>query len=1156
MSNYLKYFSLVLLVIGCTENSDHPANEDIQFYAAPLTVALNTNEGYSINQLTGDSIKPLVNAAGDTFKTGVTVPLFSQIIGKEILQPKIIKGVQEIKTIIPGNVSPVPDKLPVFPVDTTRLKKVKLGEGDPSFVLRNSYGIVPTGVPIAVTGKKMPFSEPHPVKAGPMRYKDNATASIQYLDVEQGLGYSYITAIYAEKNGNIWVGVDGLGISKYDGINITTYSTKEGLSDNFVRSIMEDRNNNLWIGTLGGVTCFDGKNFTQYTEKEGLPSNEVLSILEDRKGNIWFGTAKGLTKYDGKYFRNYAEKEGLPPGAVYKCVEDKNGDLWLGTYYGAVKFHGNSFTYYTPKDGLAGYIVSTLLEDKSGNIWFSSSGEGVSMFDGKQFTRFTKKEGLSDDLIWSLLEDKDGNIWFSTSDGGLNKYDGKYFTHYNKEQGLSNSKVRAMTKDRSGNLWLATEGGGVNKINITSFNYQVPEDLVDNNRIRPILKDKKGNLWFGTENANVGKLNVENSGGKEKIFSYYNLQDQFLERGQRSLLQDKKGNIWIGTTGAGIIKYDGKIFTNYSLGTNPAMQSIYDMLEDKKENIWFGTPDGSIVRYDGKDFVLCTTNNGLPGSIIYSMLEDSKGNIWFCTEGAGVYKYDGTNLIDYTEKEGLFSKNVMSIAEDDKGNIWLGTSGAGVCMFDGKNFTYYTEQQGLSNNNVWSVFCDSAKQLWVGTDKGLTLFVPKKDTIQNLKIGYWVYNFASHDGLKASDFNLHSVCVDKDDHIWWGTGKSVPSFDLKRGFHPDSIRSLSLNYIEINERFYDFRNLPDSAAKKITCSDVIPFTNCPEKLSVSYDLNHLSFHFSAIDWSAPDKIKYSYRIIGLDEKWSKPTEETMAGYRNLSHGNYQFQVRAIGQSQIWTKPFTYNFTIRPAWWQTWWFKALVIAVVLFLLFLTGRFIYRYKLRQQRVLLEKQLAVQYERQRISAEMHDDIGAGLSGIRLLTEMTKSKVKDEQISGEVEKIYQSVGDISSKMKEVIWSLNAENDALINLISYIQKQVRHWLENYPCQLGFGLPGIIPDIVISGEARRNIFLVVKEAVHNIIKHSGADKVDIKISCDGKLVIIVADNGNGIGGEQIKNDGNGMKNMHQRIQKLNGKMFINNHEGFTLTFEIPLQQSL
>ena len=1153
MRTHLSHVIILLLLAGCKGKSDEKAEINPPLYPKPLTVALDLNSGYKINLLTTDSIRPLINSFGDTIKTGIPFPLIAkEIISEKILKTTILKGVPEIKTIIPDNVHPIPDKLQVKIVDTTRLKKVKLGEGDQSLVLRNTYGIIRTGVPIPVTGKKMPFSEPHPVKAAPMRFKDNATSSIQYLDVDQGLSYSYVLDVCEDKKGNLWFGMDASGVNKYDGINITNYTVKEGLSNNDVRCLFEDRNNNLWLGTQGGITCFDGKNFIQYTEKEGLPNNSVLSISEDKKGNLWFCTIGGATKYDGKNFTHYTRKEGLPCDTVFKCMEDRNGNLWFPTYHGVAKFDGTFFTYYTQEDGLAAELVTNLLEDKEGDLWFGTLN-GINKFDGKRFTHFTKNDGLSSNLTISMISDKSGNIWLGTIGGGLNKFDGKYFTQYDLEQGLSNNKLRKITEDKNGNIWFGTDGGGVNRLNATSFDYKIPGEVWDNNRIRPILKDKNGNLWLGTDDGHVGKLDAKPTPTGGRLFTYYKEQDKLFAKGQRSLLQDRKGNIWIGTTGSGIIKYDGKNFTNYSLGTSHERQSIYDLLEDKKGNIWFCTRDAKIVMYDGKDFAFYTTKEGLPGSILYSMLEDKKGNIWFCTEGAGVYKFDGTALINYTEKEGLFSKNVMSIAEDDRGNIWLGTLGSGVCKFDGTNFTYYTRQQGLSDNNVWSVFCDPANQLWIGTNKGLSLCPLRKDSLVNKKNDYVFYNFGAQDGLKAIDFNLHSVCVDNNNRIMWGTGKNLPSFDLNKGFHPDSVHSCILSYIEINERFYDFRNLPDSADRKMSFSSIVPFQNYPVDLTLAYDQNHLTFHFSAIDWSAPDKIQYSYRLIGSDANWSSPSQISYTDYRNLQHGNYELQVKAIGRSQIWTEPFSYHFTILPPWWLTWWFKSLAGLVLLAAIFLIARFIYRYQFRKQKALLEKELAVQMERQRISSEMHDDIGAGLSGVRLLTEMTKNKMKDGDAGTEVDKIYQSVGELSAKMKEVIWSLNTENDSLSSLISYLQKQARQMMENYPGEFNMSLPEKIPDIKISGDARRHIHLLVKEALHNTIKHSGADRIDITISCDDKLRIVVADNGKGMNIEDSNGTGNGMKNMRKRTQQLDGMFFIANKNGLTLTFEIPLK---
>jgi signal transduction histidine kinase len=302
---------------------------------------------------------------------------------------------------------------------------------------------------------------------------------------------------------------------------------------------------------------------------------------------------------------------------------------------------------------------------------------------------------------------------------------------------------------------------------------------------------------------------------------------------------------------------------------------------------------------------------------------------------------------------------------------------------------------------------------------------------------------------------------------------------------------------------------------------------------------------------APENIKYSYRLNGLDVKWSNASEATYADYRNLNPGNYRFEIKAMGVSQRWTGSVFYNFAIIPAWWQTWWFKVIAGIIFLGIVFIIVRLIYLSNLKEQKAELEKQLAVQIERQRISSEMHDDIGAGLSGVRLLTEFTRSKSKTGEISEELDKIYQSIGDISAKMREVIWSLNTEYDSLENLIYYLQKQARIIMEHYPGQLSISIPEKIPEIRLNGHTRRNIYLSVKEALHNIIKHSDADKIDITILCNHSILIMIADNGKGIDLSQPKTNGNGIRNIQRRMHQMGAKLSIENEQGLVLIFDIP-----
>lgn len=1135
MKVFLKYAFIAAFLTACKEkHMPSPAIPDL--YPEPLTAGLDTVKGYVINPVTGDSIKPFLNSSGTEIKTGIALPFHGRVIDSSNIQPAIVsKPVVPSQVIIPTNVHPLPQQLRIIPVDKLKPEKIKVSDMKPPVITM-------------ATGKTIPFREPEPLKALPMRYKDDATSSIQYLNVEQGLNYSYAYDVMEDRRGNLWFGMDVTGLTKYNGNEFINYTTKEGLTNNTVVALLEQSNGNIWIGTSKGVTLYDGRNFIQFTKKEGFTDAEIAYIREDKKGNIWFSSLSGAYKYDGKNFTHYTSKQGLPSDSVNCCFSDSKGNMWFSNAKGGFScFDGESFTNYILRGLLPNSMVVSIAEDNKGNLWFCdffSDNSDLMCFNGHDLTLYSKQEGLSTEHTLFILNGRSGNTWVGSLWKGLNKFDGKNFVSFNLSEGLTNYKIRKFTEDSNGNLWICTEGGGINKLNANGFSYPFPDQLLGSTRIRPIAKDSSGNLWLGTD----GERLYRSVAGMPGHFFYYTAKNGLAGFGQRSLYAMNNGDIWVGTMAdGGVCRFTDNRFINYGKKQGPHSNSVNAIFYNKKGQHWFGTSNEGISIYNDRYFTQVTEKDGLSSNAILEIKEDSHHNTWIGTERGGLIKYDGTNMIIYTEKQGFFSNTVTSVMEDKEGLLWFGTQGAGVCSFDGKTFTYYTERQGLSNNNVWSLIQDSSGNIWAGTDKGLNCLL-------KIKNKYVIYSYGQEDGIKSPDFNLHSACFDNNNRIWWGTGKNVITRDMNVQVKTADVRSLKLDYIKLNDVFYDYYNLSDSMRQYISYKTVQPFTNCPEALQLSYEMNHVSFHFSAIDWSAPTKIKYSYRMVGLNEEWSKPSAEPMVDYRNLGYGDYEFQLAAIGQSQQWTPPLIYRFSILPAWWQSWWFRALLIAVITMILFVITKFVYNYQLRKQKIALEKDLAVQYERQRISAEMHDDIGAGLSGIRLLTEMTKNKIKDEQASEEIDKIYKSIGEISSRMKEVIWSLNTENDHLSNLALYIQKQARQWLENYPAKLSINTSENIPDKLVSGETRRNIFLVIKEAIHNIIKHSDATEVSIQISFpDNSLQISISDNGKGLDINEPNTAGNGMKNMKQRIQKLNGNIFIDNKEGLTLTFEIPIQ---
>lgn len=1143
---YVYCFFLSFLT-GCTEQYSPDNSLPRPLYTEPLVVPLNMNNGYSINKLTGDSIKPLINSTGDTVSTGVPLFLKGDTFQQPaVSEPLIIKEDASKPILITDNTRPIKYKPETIVAKPDTLKSFKISAQTDSIVINNKHFIKLTSSQLLVETFTIPLHEPKPVKTQPMRYKDNAMLDIQYMDIGQGLKYSYINSLCQDKKGNIWMATD-YGISKYDGTYVTHYSESEGLIHNRVNVVHADNRGRIWAGTQKGICILDGNKFIRLSDQGKIFNSEILDISNDTGGNIWIKSAFGLICFTGSLFKLFTYTNNFPENLHKQIQNDYNGNIWLSTHGGVIKYDGTNYLHLNPgADFLTSFV--DVKEDSKGNTWFACYAHGVTKYDGNIFTKYNYKSGLSENTIISMMIDRKDRVWVGSRYNGLNLLLDSGNTIFKNEQGLSENKIDCTLEDNNGNIWIGTAGGGINKINLEGFTERIALNQMENSRVRPILKDQSGALWLGTEGA--GLYRFDGKMLKKKLSNNFGNVEGF-----RSILKDKDNTIWFGTNSTGgVYKYKSGKFQYYkSVGINSSLLSLF---EDKNQTIWIGSSSRGLGILKESTITFYDERSGLSGNRVFVTIQDQKNNIWIGTEGGGLIKYDGTTFTTFSEKQGLFGKSITCIVEDENGNLWLGTLDAGVIKFDGKSFTYYGQKQGLAFDAVWSLKLDGNGQLWAGTDNGLSVLVPQAASVKQKQTTYSVYSFGLQDGLKATDFNLNSVCIDNSNRIWWGTGKALITRDLNESFNIQQPVSLHISYVEINDQYFDYRNLPAAVKNKIRFDTVNAFENYPLNLSLPYDYNHLTFYFSAQEWKAPHKIKYSYRLIGGDNKWSTPSAETRADFRNLTHGSYQLEVKAINESNQWTESFVYRFSIKPAWWQTWWFKVLMILVSIALVYVLTRQIYLARLRKQKAHLEKELAVQRERQRISSEMHDDIGAGLSGVRLLTEMTKDKFKETNATGDIDKIYQSVGEISAKMKEVIWSLNTENDSLSSLIAYLQKQSRQLMEHYPGKFTISILDEIPEVKISGEVRRQIYLSVKEALHNTIKHSGADKVEMQIHCKGELQISITDNGKGLNTDENSTTGNGLKNMKKRMKQINGVFSIKNDKGLTITFTIPYNSAI
>ena len=452
-------------------------------------------------------------------------------------------------------------------------------------------------------------------------FKHGTWKHYTYLD---GLGQNRVWTIFQDRDGFLWFGTDGGGISRYDGDKFVNFTTDDGLVYNSVLAIYQDREGFLWFGTRGGISRYDGDKFVNFTTDDGLHNNIVQAIHEDREGFLWFGTSTGgVSRYDGDKFINFTTNKGLIPNYVRAIHQDREGFLWFGSPgQGLSQYDSSGFINFTTANGLVSNTVYTIYRDREGFIWFGTDS-GISQYDGDKFVNYTTNDGLVQNDVISIYEDRKGFHWFGTQNGGVSRYDGNQFVNYTTNEGLADNSVWAVHQDREGFLWFATNGG-ISQYDGDKFvNFTTNEGLAENN-VTSIYEDHDGFLWFGTQ--------------------------------------------------GGVSRYDGNQFVNFTINNGLVANTVWTIYQDRDGFLWFGTlGGGGVSRYDGDKFVNFTTNEGLTQNDVISIYEDRDGFLWFGTDSGGVSQYDGTSWMSLDTRDGLINNQVLGISQDSDGSLWFAT---------------------------------------------------------------------------------------------------------------------------------------------------------------------------------------------------------------------------------------------------------------------------------------------------------------------------------------------------------------------------------------------------------------------------------------------------------------------------------------------------
>ena len=680
-----------------------------------------------------------------------------------------------------------------------------------------------------------------------------------------------IRALWATEDGSLWIGTFLGDLVQWKNGKFIPYTTKKELGGNSVGAIYEDRAKNLWIGTRGGglFRFRDGK-FTAYAVKDGLVNNSVSSITEDQDGSLWIGTDGGLSRYRADRFANYTVKQGLSNDIVSSVYQDREGDLWIGTDGGGLdRYRDGRFSAYRVKNGLPSDSIRTIFEDHANNLWIGSSG-GLSRLQDGKFENYTMKEGLSDHAVDAIYEDPEGSLWIGTDNGGLNRLRKGRFTTKGTAEGLSNGVVWTVTEDRSGNIWLGTEGGGLNRFTDGKFTVYTSKQGLSGNMIGALYSSKDGSLWVST------------NGGLDRL---------------------KNGKTTTYTTEQGLPA------RRESSGLAPAVL-VKAIAEDREGNLWFGTDGGGLCRFKDGKFITYTVKDGLPSNMVLWLTARRDGGLWIGTRN-GLSKLESGVFTNYSTKDGLANDSIMAMYEDKEGALWIGTQDGLNRLKDGK-ITPYTTREGLFDDLTFQILEDDKENLWMSCNKGIYRVSKKElnDFAEGLIRSVTYVPYGTADGMKSRECDggvQPAGWKSHDGKLWFPTIQGVVVID------PNDMR--------INTR------IPPVQIEELVAGRFS--VDRPDRIRLSVGGGNLEFHYTALSFLAPDKVKFKYKLEGFDKEWVDADTRRAAYYTNIPPGDYQFKVIASNDDGVWNHTgASVEIRLLPHFYQTYWFYALCIFAVL------------------------------------------------------------------------------------------------------------------------------------------------------------------------------------------------------------------------------------
>ena len=972
---------------------------------------------------------------------------------------------------------------------------------------------------------------------------------LQTYDTSNGLAHDRVRCVTADSRGFLWFCTPD-GLSRFDGSRFVNYGLQQGLPHPAVEDIVEVSPGLYWIATAGGLARLRADAnpaVTTYSLSPDSKSDFVLTLKKDRRGRVWIGTGNGLfvlERPDGEPIFRRVDPDpssGSSPFSVVEALsEGPDGTLWIGTSAGLFRTLADGRIIREPI--MLATKVTDLLADRHGRIWLghdrgltvwtappprggsvcalgSSSAVPVSQGTACRFESIARLPAV----VRSLSQGSDGRIWIGTTDG-LIEFDGNRFRTYTPAQGLTNGVINAVAEDAARNLWIGADAGGASKLPSHGFVSFREGDGLRQDYVTSISESRGGRLrvrgrWpvineFDGERFISKDLRIAGESGHLKDYDY-------------DILEDRAGEFWVGTP-KGLFRFAdaedgppvGRTRPKLIQALAPGLPAAYVVpsLVDSRGDIWMTTQVDSarrVVRWQRstdrfQQFPEADVQSRPYGSLRF--VEDRTGAIWFGSDRGLARRRDGQfNRIDIDDSHKALT--VTGLHVDGHGRLWVGTRGAGLYRSDDPaaerpRFRRYTKARNeLSSETVWCITDDGARYIYVGTPQGVDRLEP--DTAE-------FKHFSVADGLAGSE--VISAFRDREGGVWFGTFSGVSRL-MPRSALTQQPPTAWIGGVRIRGVTEPLSTLGQSGAAIRTLQ--------PHE-------NQLQIDYFGLGAATGEPLRYEYQLEGADSTWSIATTDRSINYAELAAGSYRFLVRAIdadGQTSI--TPASVTFTILLPVWKRWWFLSALASLVI----ASAYVVHRYRLTR---LVE----VERLRTRIASDLHDDLGSSLSQISILSEMVRAQLSS-QAPGITEPLAR-IGTLSREsvdsMSDIVWAIDPLLDTPHHLLQRMRQVANELLDVRGIQLRFKASGDARP-PLAADVRRHVFLIFKELLNNVVRHSDATTVTVNVTVDsGVLQVSVSDDGQGFD-RAGATSGHGLRSMQRRASDLGGSLDVVSQPG-------------